>query len=265
MQPDQSCNAARTATLSVRHFPVSLFGSVAGVAWLALAWRRAGGIYADLAMLAHVLAVAAVLLFLLVAAGFYRKAVMHPAAARDEFNSGTGTGFGMIGISMLLVARILGGYSVTLHLLAWGFGSMFFVVLSAATIFREGRSGSAGLARAWLMNGVGCCAIMYSAHTSAFGWAHDIKLLAGAAGIVSAGAALVLSGSHRPLQLARCALRSPLSWENGFALAVLTEAAGAYSVQPAATILLFLLTALVPILCVRTLSSFMTSDRNHHG
>ncbi|MYN20441.1 C4-dicarboxylate ABC transporter [Rugamonas sp. FT107W] len=174
---------------SLRHLPVSLFGSVMSVAGLALAWRLAGKTYGTGDAVPNALGVAALALFAVLALGYLAKLLRHPALVRQEFaHPVTGSFFGTVGISVLLLSSVIGGYSAPAQLAVWSVGTAATLALSVVMISRllNGDAAPASVVPAWLIAGVGSLDIVVTGGALTAGWTHEVNLLAAAIGGVSA-------------------------------------------------------------------------------
>ncbi|MCU6502530.1 SLAC1 anion channel family protein [Rugamonas sp. A1-17] len=309
--------AAARATPSLRHLPVSLFGSVMSVAGLALAWRLAGKTYGTGAAVSNALGIAALALFAVLALCYLAKLLRHPGLVKQEFaHPVIGSFFGTVGISVLLLSSVIGGYSAAAQLVVWSVGTLATLALSVVMISRllNGNAVPASVVPAWLIAGVGSLDIVVTGGALTAGWTHEVNLLAAAIGGVSALVFFVLIFSRlvhqaplgaamRPSKMIlvapfavgfiayvnlvhrvdmfaallfyfalflfvivayRLAVQpapfSPAWWAIGFPLAALSNAAlmyagavGGAGLQWIATLLLWLLTAAVLVLAVRTL------------
>jgi tellurite resistance protein len=203
--PPLAAPAAR-ALPSARYMPVSLFGSVMSVSGLALAWRLAGKYYgADIAV-ANTIGVLALLLFGVLSLSYLSKLVRYPDLVRQEFTHPViGSFFGTIGISILLLSSVIGGFSASAQLVVWSIGTAVTLALSVMIISRLFNGGAAptSVAPAWLIAGVGSLDIVVTGGALRAEWTHEINLLAAAVGGVSAIVFFVLIFSrlihHEPL------------------------------------------------------------------
>ena len=197
----------RTRALpSSRYLPVSLFGSVMSVAGLALAWRLASKSYgADIAV-SNAIGLLALLLFAVLALCYLSKLMRYPQLVRHEFTHPViGSFFGTVGISILLLSSVIGGYSATAQLVVWSIGAVATLALSVVMISRllNGSAAPTSVVPAWLIAGVGSLDIVVTGGALKAGWTHEINLLAAAVGGVSAIVFFVLIFSrlihHEPL------------------------------------------------------------------
>lgn len=174
---------------SVRYLPVSLFGSVMSVAGLALAWRLASKTYgADIAV-SNAIGVAALALFVVLALSYLGKLLRHPELVRHEFaHPVIGSFFGTVGISVLLLSSVIGGYSAAAQLVVWSVGTVVTLALSGLMISRllNGNAAPTSVVPAWLIAGVGSLDIVVTGGALTADWTHEVNLLAAAIGGVSA-------------------------------------------------------------------------------
>ncbi|MES2162941.1 MAG: SLAC1 anion channel family protein [Pseudomonadota bacterium] len=189
METAQLRPAAARATPSVRYLPVSLFGSVMSVAGLALAWRLASKTYgADIAV-SNAIGVAALALFVVLALSYLGKLLRHPELVRHEFaHPVIGSFFGTVGISVLLLSSVIGGYSAAAQLVVWSVGTVVTLALSGLMISRllNGNAAPTSVVPAWLIAGVGSLDIVVTGGALTADWTHEVNLLAAAIGGVSA-------------------------------------------------------------------------------
>lgn len=191
---------------SLRHLPVSLFGAVMSVAGLALAWRLASKTYgADIAV-SNTIGIVALAIFAVLALSYLGKLVKYPDAVKHEFTHPViGSFFGTVGISILLLSSVIGGYSATAQLVMWTIGTALTLALSALMISRllNGNAAATSVVPAWLIAGVGSLDIVVTGAALTAGWTHEVNLLAAAIGGVSALVFFVLIFSrlvhHEPL------------------------------------------------------------------
>ncbi|WP_332853943.1 SLAC1 anion channel family protein [Duganella sp. S19_KUP01_CR8] len=174
---------------SLRYLPVSLFGSVMSVAGLALAWRLASKTYgADIAV-ANALGIAALALFAVLALSYLGKLLKHPELVKHEFSHPViGSFFGTVGISVLLLSSVIGGYSAPAQLVVWSIGSVATLALSVVMISRllNGNAAPTSVVPAWLIAGVGSLDIVVTGGALTAEWTHEVNLFAAAIGAVSA-------------------------------------------------------------------------------
>ncbi|MES2260091.1 MAG: C4-dicarboxylate ABC transporter [Pseudomonadota bacterium] len=174
---------------SVRYLPIGLFGSVMSVAGLALAWRVASREYgADIAV-SNAIGVIALLLFAVLALSYLGKLFRYPELVKQEFSHPVlGSFFGTVGISILLLSSVIGGYSAAAQLIVWSIGAAVTLALSVVMISRllNGNAAPASVVPAWLIAGVGSLDIVVTGGALTAEWTHEVNLLAAAIGAVSA-------------------------------------------------------------------------------
>lgn len=202
--PPPPPSAAARRLPSVRQLPVSLFGSVMSMAGLALAWRLAGATYGTSPAVANAIGFVALGLFAVLALSYLGKWWRHPELVRQEFaHPVTGSFFGTVGISVLLLSSVIGAYSPSARLVVWSMGAVLTLALSAVMISRllNGNAAPASVVPAWLIAGVGSLDIVVTGGALTAPWAHEVNLLAAAIGGVSALVFFVLIFSrlvHQP-------------------------------------------------------------------
>lgn len=174
---------------SARYLPVSLFGSVMSVAGLALAWRLASKNYGADIGISQSIGVLALLLFAVLALSYLCKLLRYPQLVKQEFaHPVLSSFFGTIGISVLLLSSVIGGYSGTAQLVVWSIGAAATLALSVLMISRllNGGAAPASVVPAWLIAGVGSLDIVVTGGALTAAWTREVNLLAAAVGGVSA-------------------------------------------------------------------------------
>lgn len=207
MESTQSRHAIPVRAMpSVRYLPISLFGSVMSVAGLALAWRLASKTYgADIAV-SNAIGIVALSLFAILTLSYLSKLFKYPDLVKLEFfHPVISSFFGTVGISILLLSSVIGGYSATAQLIVWAIGAAATLALSVVMISRllNGNAAPTSVVPAWLIAGVGSLDIVVTGGALAAEWTHEVNLLAAAVGGVSAIVFFVLIFSrlihHEPL------------------------------------------------------------------
>jgi len=196
--------AARTQ--SVRHLPISLFGSVMSIAGLALAWRLASKAYGVNIAVSDTIGVVALALFVVLALSYLGKLIMHPEIVKAEFSHPIiGSFFGTVGISIMLLSSVIGSYNSSAQLVVWCIGTLITLTLSVLMISRllNGNAAPTSAVPAWLIGGVGSLDIVVTGGAFTASWTHEVNLLAAAIGSVSAIVFFILIFSrlihHDPL------------------------------------------------------------------
>jgi len=170
---------------SIKNLPVNLFASVMGIAGLSIAWRQASQVYGVSQLFAQVAGVAAVVVFLLLGAGYLLKAIRHPDTVAGEFRHPvTGNFFGTITIAILLLSSVVAQASETLAEVVWTAGTVatFALCLTVATRLLHGRAEVTHAVPAWFIPGVATLDIAVAGGTMPMPWAHEINLFALAVG-----------------------------------------------------------------------------------
>lgn len=174
---------------SVRNLPVSLFASVMGIAGLSIAWRLASHEFGVSSLLSDAAGTVAVIVFLVLSAGYIVKAVKHPDAVISEFRHPiAGNFFGTITIGILLLSTVVAELSQTLSEVVWTVGSIATVVLSFTIASRllQGKIDATHAVPAWLIPGVATLDITVAGGTMPMAWAHEVNMFALAVGTMIA-------------------------------------------------------------------------------
>lgn len=169
--------AQPTSGASVKNLPVNLFGSVMGIAGLALAWRGASHLFGADPAIANGIGLLSLLVFAALAAGYLRKWAAFPAAVRAEFQHPVaGNFFGKVAIALLLLSSVLAPWSATLQKLVWAIGSIATLALGYVVVSRvlRGNMAAANVVPAWLIPGVASLDIAVTGGA----WGQQVNLLA---------------------------------------------------------------------------------------
>ena len=166
---------------SVRNLPVNLFGSVMGIAGLALAWRGAAPLFGASPAIANGIGILSLLVFAVLALGYGAKWLRFPHAVQAEFSHPVaGNFFGTIAIAILLLSAVLGAWSPALQTLVWTLGSLITLALALVVVSRvmQGNMAGANVVPAWLIPGVASLDIAVTGGAMPQAWAHELNLLA---------------------------------------------------------------------------------------
>lgn len=180
---------------SVRNLPVNLFASVMGLSGLALAWRLAHGSLGAPAVIGEAIGWFAVLVFVLLSAGYLAKLARHPDAVRAEFNHPVaGNFFGTIAISVLLLSSVVEPYSAAAAQGIWTVGVVATLVLCFVVVSRllKGQVDASHAVPAWIVPCVATLDIPVTGGHMPMAWAAEVNLLAGAVGAMLALVLLTL-------------------------------------------------------------------------
>lgn len=142
---------------SVRNLPVSLFGAVMGLSGLALAWRQAAVQFRAPGLVGEAIGLFAVLVFLVLAAGYAAKVLRHRDAVAAEFlHPVTGNFFGTIVIALLLLSVVLEPYAARVGQAVWTLGAVatFLLAWTVAVRLLRGDGEPQQALPAWLIPGV---------------------------------------------------------------------------------------------------------------
>ena len=184
---------ASQSVQSIKHLPISLFGSVMGLAGLSLAWRLAspGLGQASFAgeVIAELIGLLSALVFVVLAVGYGTKWVKFPGAVSAEFaHPVTGNFFGTVTIALLLLSAVAASYSVLLSEVLWTLGSALTVLLAFVVVFRllAGDREHSLAVPAWLIPGVAALDIAVTGAHMPMACASELNLFALAVGSVMA-------------------------------------------------------------------------------
>lgn len=180
---------------SVRNLPVNLFASVMGLSGLALAWRLAHGSLGAPAVIGEAIGWFALLVFVLLSAGYLAKIARHPDAVRAEFNHPVaGNFFGTVAISVLLLSAVVEPYSAPVAQGIWAVGVVATLVLCFIAVSRllKGQVDASLAVPALIVPCVATLDIPVTGGHMPMAWAGEVNLLAGAVGTVLALVLLTL-------------------------------------------------------------------------
>lgn len=174
---------------SIKNLPVSLFGSVMGIAGLSIAWRIASHEFGANPLISDIVGTIAVIVFLVLSFGYLVKGARHPAAVAGEFNHPiAGNFFGTIGIGILLLSTVVAPLSQILSEVVWTIGTIVTIAVSFIFTSRvlQGKFDAAHAVPAWLIPGVATLDIAVAGGTMPMPWAHEVNLFGLAAGAMVA-------------------------------------------------------------------------------
>lgn len=177
------------ANNSVKNLPVTLFGSVMGLAGLSLAWRLASPVYGASTMIAEAVGIVAIVVFIVLGLGYIAKWIRYPAVVKAEFmHPVAGNFFGTISIGILLLSTVLASYGTGLQALVWTIGTVSTIVLSFIVIVRllKGNVDGANAVPAWLIPGVATLDITVAGGSMPMAWAQEVNLFAAGTGAILA-------------------------------------------------------------------------------
>mgnify|MGYP003575297461 FL=1 len=181
--------AAELAGSSIKNLPVSLFGSVMGIAGLALAWRAAVQVLGAWPLIGDAIGWIAVITFIALVLAHGAKSAMHRAVVLNEFHHPvTGNFYGTVPIALLLISAVLAPHAPRLAHGVWMAGAVMAVVLSYIVVSRllRGNLDPALAVPAWLIPGVATLDVTVTGSSLPFAWAEQTNLFALAVGSVLA-------------------------------------------------------------------------------
>lgn len=144
---------------TLRHFPVSFFAVVMGLAGLALAWLRAHAVLGAPVLVGQILILAAAAVYLAAAVAYARKRAAHPAEVRAELAHPVRMPFAStVTIAALLVATGLVDLAPGFARVVWWIGAAGQIVVTLLVLRRWSNTSDATLAHvtpAWFIPVVG--------------------------------------------------------------------------------------------------------------
>ncbi|MHC0026588.1 SLAC1 anion channel family protein [Enterobacter vonholyi] len=179
----------QTSTAPIKNLPVNLFGSVMGLAGLALAWRLSGHYYGVGDVLGEAIGALAGIVFALLSLGYIIKWAKHPGAVKAEFNHPIASNFfGTVTIALLLLSSVAAPHSKLLGQALWILGSALTVLLAGLVVYRllSGNQDPLNAVPAWLIPGVATLDIVVTGEHMPMIWSAEFKLFALAVGAVLA-------------------------------------------------------------------------------
>jgi tellurite resistance protein len=160
-----------------------------GIAGLSIAWRQANHEFGVSPLIGEVVGILAVVVFLVLGAGYLVKAVKHPEAVIGEFRHPVaGNFFGTITIAILLLSSVVAQLSQALAEVIWIVGTISTIALCFAIANRllKGKIDAAHAVPAWIIPGVATLDIAVTGATMPVPWAHEVNLFALAIGTMIA-------------------------------------------------------------------------------
>jgi tellurite resistance protein len=164
--------------------PVQLFNPVMSVAALAMVWQRASETHSAIRTASSVFGIIALALFAALAICYGAKLLRFPGMVKQEFkHPELSAAFGAACICLLLISRIVGNYSMVLHLVLWGFGAVAVLALNGVLIFRLMNGGIATYSSSgWLLTSVASLLVVAAGTPSTLASARELNFLAAAVG-----------------------------------------------------------------------------------
>ena len=176
-------------TASIRNLPVNLFASVMGIAGLSIAWRQASHEFGLSLLMSEAAGTLALIVFVVLSAGYLVKAVKHPEAVVAEYRHPVaGNFFGTITIAILLLSSVVAQLSQTLGEVMWAVGTILTITFCFAIASRllQGKIEATHAVPAWIIPGVATLDITVAGATMPMPWAHEVNLFALAVGTMLA-------------------------------------------------------------------------------
>ncbi|HBU6133629.1 SLAC1 anion channel family protein [Enterobacter bugandensis] len=179
----------KNSTTSIKNLPVNLFGSVMGLAGLALAWRLSGQYYGIGGVFGEAIGALAGMVFVLLTLGYLIKWAKHPGVVKAEFNHPISSNFfGTVTIALLLLSAVAAPHNKLLGQGLWILGSALTVLLAGLVVSRmlSGNQDPLNAVPAWLIPGVATLDIAVTGEHIQMIWAAEFNLFALAVGAVLA-------------------------------------------------------------------------------
>ena len=174
---------------SIKNLPVNLFASVMGIAGLSIAWRQASQEFGVTPLISTATGMLAIVVFVVLGAGYLVKAIRHPDAVRSEFRHPVaGNFFGTITIAILLLSSVVAQLSQPLAEGIWIVGTIATIALcfTIASRLLQGKIDVAHAVPAWFIPGVATLDIAVAGGNMPMLWAHEINMFALAVGTMIA-------------------------------------------------------------------------------
>ena len=170
----------------LEYLPVGLFGAVMGLAGLSVAWRLAAARYGVPEWIALGVAGVAVVVFVLLLAGYGVKLVTAASAVRSEFRHPiAGNLFGTVLISLLLLPIVLEPFAHRVAQVMWGVGVAGMVWFAWLIVSRwmSDRQQVAHATPAWIIPVVGLLDVPLALPALGLEPMHGLMVLALAVGL----------------------------------------------------------------------------------
>lgn len=179
-----------------------------GIAGLSIAWRQASQEFGVTPLISTAAGILAILVFLVLGAGYLVKAIQYPDAVRSEFRHPVaGNFFGTITIAILLLSSVVAQLSQPLAEVIWTVGTIATITLcfTIASRLLRGKIDAAHAVPVWFIPGVATLDIAVAGGTMPMAWAHEVNMFALAVGTMIAISFFTMIMSrmihHEPLPL----------------------------------------------------------------
>jgi tellurite resistance protein len=160
-----------------------------GMAGLSIAWRQASQEFGVTPLVSAATGILAIIVFLVLSAGYLVKAIQFPDAVRAEFRHPVaGNFFGTITIAILLLSSVVAQMSQPLAEVIWIVGTMATIALcfTVASRLLQGKIDVAHAVPAWFIPGVATLDIAVAGGGMPMPWAHEVNMFALAVGTMIA-------------------------------------------------------------------------------
>lgn len=177
-------DAVKTDPLA--YLPVALFGSVMGLAGLALAWRQAHAHFGAPLWVAQGIGALALAAFAVLSIAYGIKLFGSFASVRSEFNHPiAGNMFGTLLVSLLLLPMLLADASLPLARAMWAVGALGMAVFAwlAVTRWMSVQQNHAHATPAWIIPVVGMIDVPLAVPSLQLDGLHGVMLFALAVGL----------------------------------------------------------------------------------
>ncbi|GAB2590705.1 SLAC1 anion channel family protein [Spirosoma areae] len=170
----------KSASSPLSSLPINLFASVVSLAGLTADWRLSAHLFRTDAGIAEVMGLIAWVVFIFLLIAYGRKALIYPQQVMNEFKHPVvGSFFGIIPISILLLANPVTPYSLRIAELIWLVGAVLMIAISFLTTYRlmaiqQNRLNATPI---WLISGAGTFNVAVTGGSMTFSGAEELRLL----------------------------------------------------------------------------------------
>ncbi|KIC93354.1 C4-dicarboxylate ABC transporter [Flavihumibacter solisilvae] len=174
---------------NLQFLPVSLFGSVMGIAGLSLSWRAASPLFGAPMIISTITGVTAIVIFAVLTVAYIIKTYLFRAKTSEEFHHPVvGNFFGTIPISVLLLSAVIRPWHAGASLALWLTGAVLTNAVAYMIITRlmKNKQDLLHATPAWLIPGVGTLDVAVTGTGLPYNWMMEINIFSFAVGSVLA-------------------------------------------------------------------------------